>query len=163
MKFSSLIIFLFLSGNLLCQKLDFIGLTGISFGMKKAELPNKTVILDSTSSYKDTATYLRNTRCQNYFRKNENLQLAGFKASGIEYEFCDDELSYVFVHVQGNDEINKALTQLQLTFHKLGCKGKDISKCTQMDSSAKGMRLIINIDRKKQVMDFVLIPKQAAK
>jgi hypothetical protein len=166
MKFSRLtpILILFLTaGNLLAQKLDFIGLNGIYFGMKSTELASKTIILDSTSIYKDTALYLRNTRCQSYFRKGENLQLTGFTASAIEYQFCDDELSYVFIHVKGEDEITKAVAQLQLTFHKLGCKGKDISKCTQMDSSAKGMRLIINIDHKKHLMDFVLIPKQNAK
>jgi hypothetical protein len=163
MKFSPLIFFLLLSGNLLAQKLDFIGLKGIYFGMKKWEMTDKTIILDSTSAYKDTAIYLRNTRCQNYFRKTEDLQLTGFKASAIEYEFCDDELSYVFIHVKGETEINNAIATLKLTFKNLGCKGKPINQCTQMDSSAKGMRLIVNVDHKKQIMDLVLIPKQAAK
>ena len=131
--------------------------------MSKSEMTDKTVILDSSSAYKDTATYLRNTRCQNYFRKTQDLQLTGFKASGVEYEFCDGELSYVFIHVSGETEIMNALKTLKLTFKNLGCKGKAIEQCTQMDSSAKGMRLIVNVDHKKQIMDLVLIPKQAAK
>ena len=159
-----LFIVLFIStATLRAQQLDFLGLKGIYFGMKSADMPDKTVILDSTSSYKDTATYLRNTRCKMYFRKNENLSLAGFTASRVEYEFCDNELGYVFVYVKGNTEIDKAIAQLQLTFRKLGCKGKPASQCTLMDASAKGMRVIVNIDRKKQEMNFVLIPKKPAK
>jgi hypothetical protein len=145
------------------QKLDFLGLTGIHFSMKDSELEKKVVILDSTSVYKDTGLYVRNTRCLTYFRQNENLQLTGFTASSLQYEFCDHELAYVFVNVSGEKEIEKALAQLQLTFKKLGCKGKPLNECTQIDSSAKGMRIIINIDKKKQLMNFVLIPKAAAK
>lgn len=159
-----LLFFLGLSAlTLRAQQLDFIGLKGVYFGMKSSDMADKTVILDSTSSYKDTATYLRNTRCKMYFRNNENLSLSGFTASRVEYEFCDNELGYVFVYVKGNAEIDKAIAELQKTFKKLGCKGRPLSQCTLMDASAKGMRVIVNIDRKKQEMNFVLIPKKAAR
>lgn len=154
---------LLFTGNAYGQSLDFIGLKGISFGMKAADMTDKTIILDSTSAYKDTATYIRNTRCLNFFRSTENLQLSNFTASGIEYEFCDGELAYVFIHVKGQADIEHALTELQKKFHKLGCKGKPLNQCTQLDSSAQGMRVIVNIDHKQQTMDFVLIPKKAAK
>ncbi len=155
---------LFLSaGNLHSQKLDFLGLTGIHFGMKAAEMTNKVVILDSTSVYKDTALYLRNNRCLTYFRNNDTLQLRGFLASSIQYQFCNKELAYVFINVSGEKEIEKTLAELQKTFKKLGCKGKPLKDCTQIDSYAKGIRIIINIDRKKQLMNFVLIPKAPAK
>lgn len=144
------------------QRLDFLGMKDIAFGMKASDLPGKTVILDSTSAYHDTATYLRNTRCPMYFRSGENLALNGFTASRIEYEFCDNLLTYVFVYVSGKTEIDKALTELKKTFTKLGCKGKSLSECTQMDASAKGIRIIINIDRQKQLMNFVLITRKGA-
>jgi hypothetical protein len=159
------ILFLFLvTGFVLpAQKLDFLGLPGIHFGMKDSEMDKKVVLMDSTSVYKDTALYIRNSRCLTYFRREENLQLTGFTSSSIQYQFCDKELAYVFVDVVGEKEIEKALKQLQLTFKKLGCKGKPLNECTQIDSSAKGMRIIINIDKKRQKMNFVLIPKAAAK
>jgi hypothetical protein len=157
------LLFILTAFSLPAQKLDFLGLTGIHFDMKDAEMEGKTVIMDSTSVYKDTALYVRNSRCLSYFRSIENLQLTGFTASSIQYQFCDHHLAYVFVDVKGEKEIEKTLAQLQLTFKKLGCKGKPLSECTQIDSSAKGMRIIINIDRKKQTMNFVLIPKAAAK
>lgn len=144
------------------QSLDFLGLTGVHFGMKTTEMSNKTVILDSTSAYKDTGTYLRNTRCQMYFRKDEKLDLTGFRASRVEYEFCDNSLTYVFVYVKGQAEIDKAVSELKRTFPKLGCKGKSASDCTQMDSAAKGMRIIVNIDKKKQEMSLVIIAKKQA-
>ena len=163
-QFLPFFLFLFLvAGNLHSQKLDFLGLKGIHFGMKSAELNNKVVILDSSSVYKDTAVYIRSNRCLTYFRKNETLQLSGFLASSIQYQFCDKELAYVFINVSGEKEIEKALAELKKTFKKLGCKGKQLNECTQIDSYAKGMRIIINIDRKKQLMNFVLIPKAAAK
>lgn len=159
----TLLLFLLAGLSLSAQKLDFLGLPGISFEMKDSEMEKKVVIMDSTSVYRDTALYIRNSRCLTYFRKEENLKLAGFNASSIQYQFCDHKLAYVFVDIVGEKEIDKALAQLQLTFKKLGCKGKPLSECTQIDSSAKGMRIIINIDRKKQKMNFVLIPKAAAR
>lgn len=144
------------------QTLDFLGLNGIRFGMKSSEMTGKTIILDSTSAYKDTATYIRNTRCLLYFRKNENLNLRGFKATRVEYEFCDNALTYVFVYVKGNAEIDKALNEMKKTFPKLGCKGRKGWECAQIDTSAKGMRLIVNIDRKKEEMSFVLIARKTA-
>ncbi|MBI3509053.1 MAG: hypothetical protein HY064_00200 [Bacteroidetes bacterium] len=159
--FFQCIFFIFIFTSSHAQKLDFIGLKGISFGMKSADMPDKTVILDSTSAYKDTAVYMRNTRCQTYFRRTQEMQLTGFTASSIQYEFCDGELEYVFIDVSGNNSIDSALSQLQKTFHKLGCKGKPLNQCTQLDASASGMRLIVNVDRKNQKMNFVLIPKAA--
>ena len=159
-RFFFLLFFLAATGLLRAQSLDFLGLSGISFGMNSKDLPNKTVILDSTSAYKDTATYLRNTRCQLFFRKNENLALKNFTASRIEYEFCDHSLTYLFVYVKGQTEIDKAITELKKTFPKLGCKGN--AECSQMDSAAKGMRIIVNIDRKTQEMSLVLIAKKQA-
>jgi hypothetical protein len=158
-----LLLFLLTAFSLPAQKLDFLGLNGLHFDMKDSEMPGKTVIMDSTSVYKDTVLYIRNSRCLTYFRTDENLQLTGFNAASVQYQFCDHKLAYVFVDVKGEKEIDKTLAQLQLTFKKLGCKGKPLSECTQLDSSAKGMRIIINIDRKKQTMNFVLIPKAPAK
>ncbi len=157
---SILLLLLLPAGLLQAQSLEFLGMKGVHFGMKSAEMSDKVVILDSTSVYKDTLTYLRNTRCQMYFRPAQDLQLKGFKATRIEYEFCDGALGYVFVYVSGKDEIDRALATLKATFPKLGCKGKPIGDCTQMDSSTKRMRLIINIDKKKQEMSFVLIQKK---
>ncbi|HET6993128.1 MAG TPA: hypothetical protein VFJ43_17470, partial [Bacteroidia bacterium] len=58
-KFIAFFIFLFsVAVNLHSQKLDFIGLHGIHFGMKSGEMTNKVVIIDSTSVYKDTALYI---------------------------------------------------------------------------------------------------------
>lgn len=161
-RFTVIILFLLVAGAIRSQSLDFLGLTGVRFGMKTAEMTGKTVILDSTSAYKDTATYLRNTRCQMFFRKNEKLALNGFTASRIEYEFCENSLTYVFVYVKGQAEIDKAINELKKTFPKLGCKGKEAIDCTQMDSASKGIRIIVNIDRKKQEMNFVLIAKKQA-
>jgi hypothetical protein len=159
------ILFLFLLSGfyLSAQKLDFLGLTSIHFDMQDSALHNKVVMMDSTSVYKDTALYIRNSRCLTYFCKNGTLNLTGFTATSVQYQFCDNKLAYVFVDVAGEKEIEKALRQLQLTFKKLGCKGKSLTDCTQLDSSAKGMRIIVNIDKKKQTMNFVLIPKAAAR
>ncbi len=164
MKRNCLTLLLLFTGFFLnAQKLDFLGLKGIHFNMSPNEVDNKVVVMDSSSVYKDTSLYIRNNRCLTYFRKDDNLQLIGFTASSIQYEFCDKHLAYVFVNVIGKSEVEKALKQLQLTFKKLGCKGKQLSDCTNIDSSAKGMRLIINMDEKHTKMNFVLIPKAAAK
>ncbi len=157
------IIFLFAGISLSAQKLDFLGMNGMYFDMKDTSLPGKTVMLDSTSIYKDTALYIRNNRCLTYYRKSETLQLTGFLASSIQYQFCDHKLAYVFVDISGEAEIEKTLKQLQLTFKKLSCKGKQLSECSQFDTNAKGIRIIINIDRKRQTMNFVLIPKAPAR
>jgi hypothetical protein len=154
------ILFFSLLSPLAAQKLDFLGLKNIYFGMASSEMPDKTVILDTSSSYHDTLTYLRNTRCQVYFRRTQDLRLTGFTASRIEYEFCDSHLHYVFIYVDGNAEIDKAINTLKQTFRKLGCKGKETSKCTQMDATAAGMRCIVNVDRKTEKMNFVLISKK---
>jgi hypothetical protein len=151
---------LVLSATAGAQSLDFLGLNNIHFGMKSSEMKGKVVIMDSTSVYKDTAVYLRNTRCHLYQRPAEKLDLRGFTASRIEYQFCDEKLSYVFIYVNGNAEIDKAVAELKKTFKNLGCKG-ELSGCDQMDASAKGIRCLVNIDRKTQRMNFVLITKKA--
>ncbi|CAN5912899.1 hypothetical protein BH11BAC7_BH11BAC7_29250 [soil metagenome] len=161
--FPIFLLFLLTAFSLPAQKLDFLGLTGIHFDMSDSEMDRKVVMMDSTSVYKDTAIFIKNSRCLTYFRQGENLQLTGFTATALQYQFCDHKLAYVFVDVIGEKEIDKTLAQLKLTFTKLGCRGKTLSECTQIDSYAKGMRIIINIDRKKQTMNFVLIPKAAAR
>lgn len=40
----------------------------------------------------------------------------------------------------------------------MGCKGKPMVACTQIDTKSKGIRIIINIDPKSSSMNFVLIP-----
>src|SRR3989344_2609104 len=111
MKFSAglLLLFLLTSSRSSAQSLEFLGPPGASFCMKLNMLNDRRLLLDTSSSYKDTALYLKNTRCQMYYRKTENLQLKGFAASHIEYEFCDSALGYVFVYVSGKDNISNAL------------------------------------------------------
>lgn len=140
------------------QSLDFLGLTGIRFGMTEAELRDKVLLMDSTTSYKDTAFYLKSTRCHIFSRSSENLQLAGFTASHIEYEFCDNRLVYVFVQVAGKTQIDAALKTLQLRFPKIGCgKKTPLTNCTRFDSSRKKMRVIGTNDPNKQRLEIVLI------
>jgi hypothetical protein len=165
LRFSILLLFALLcSGRISAQDLDFLGIPNIHFGMKSEELKNKVVILDSTSSYNDTATYIRFTRCLVYVRPTENLQLNGFSAAQIEYEFCEGELVYVFVRVKGIENIEKAMVSLRKRFPKLNC-GKKIPEntCLLYDTFAKNIRIIVRKFPDKQEMTFVLIPKQAAK
>jgi hypothetical protein len=160
--FISVLSFLFLSLESSAQSLDFLGISDVHFGMKVSEMTNKTLLIDSTSAYKDTATYLRNSRCHTYSRKAENLKLPGFTASRIEYQFCDGQLVYVFVYVKGKTEIERSLNELKKTFPKLGCKGKKLLDCPQLDASSKGMRVIVNTNLAKEEMSFVLISKRKA-
>ena len=140
------------------QKLDFLGMNNISFQMKANELKNKVAILDSTSIYKDTAQYIQSTRCVSYKVSTENLQLNNFLCHSIQYQFCDKKLKYIFINVSGEIEIKKALNELNKRFKKMGCKGKPMVACTQIDTKSKGIRIIINIDPKSSSMNFVLIP-----
>ncbi|HLG03121.1 MAG TPA: hypothetical protein VI731_05960 [Bacteroidia bacterium] len=140
------------------QSLEFIGLKGIFFGMRTEDLTGRTIILDTTSTYKDTLSHIRRSRCHIFFLKNQDLQLAAFKASRIEYEFCDSVLSYVFIHVKGNAEMDKAVAALQTKFKKLRCKNNS-GPCV-MDAHSSGLRCIVKIDRVKQEMSFVLISKR---
>jgi hypothetical protein len=140
------------------QSLDFLGLSGIRFGMTEAQLSNKVLLMDSTSSYKDTAFYLKSTRCHIYRRSSENLQLTGFTASRIEYEFCDNKLVYVFVQVAGKPQIDAALKTLQLRFPKIGCgKKTPLTNCARFDSSRRKLRVIGANDSSKQRLELVLI------
>lgn len=132
--------------------------------MKIATLEGSQIIMDSTSSYTDTSLFIKNTRCLMYYRPNENLQLKGFTAKHIEYEFCDGELGYVFVYVSGKSEINKALAALKLKFRKLNCgKNVPLGSCTLMDTNNGQLRLIVRINQITNDMNLVLIPKKAAK
>ena len=140
------------------QKLDFLGMNNISFQMKANELKNKVAILDSTSIYKDTAQYIQSTRCVSYKVNTEKLQLNNFLCNSIQYQFCDKKLEYIFINVSGEIEIKKALNELNKRFKKMGCKGKPMVACTQIDTKSKGIRIIINIDPKSSSMNFVLIP-----
>ncbi len=140
------------------QKLDFLGMNNISFQMKANELKNKVAILDSTSIYKDTAQYIQSTRCVSYKVSTEKLQLNNFLCHSIQYQFCDKKLEYIFINVSGEIEIKKALNELNKRFKKMGCKGKPMVACTQIDTKSKGIRIIINIDPKSSSMNFVLIP-----
>jgi hypothetical protein len=160
----ALLLFLFIGFSASAQSLEFLGLPEISFGMKLKALNDAQLILDSSSSYNDTALYLRSTRCQMYYRKNENFTLKGFTASRIEYEFCDSTLGYVFIYASGKENISNALSSLQLSFTKMGC-GKNIplGSCALIDTHNKDLRLIMHIDHAKQEMNMVIIPRKSAR
>lgn len=165
MRFPLIAAFLFLSVfaqtlTVSAQKLDFLGMPGVHFGMKIKELPAPQLMLDTSSSYKDTALYLRNTRCQMYYSKTQNLKLSGFTASKVEYEFCDSSLGYVFVYVSGKTEIDSALITLKKEFPRLGCGKKgSLSQCALLDAQNGKMRLIVRINQQTNEMNFVLIPR----
>jgi hypothetical protein len=155
--------FFFVTITASAQQLDFLGLNGIHFGMKIKELPGPQLMLDSSSSYTDTAVYLANSRCQMYYSRAQNLQLAGFNASKVEYEFCDSALSYVFVTVIGKDEIDKALATLKVHFTKMGCgKNVPLGSCSLIDTKKGNLRMILRINHETNEMSFVIIPKKAA-
>lgn len=131
--------------------------------MKIRELIAPQLMLDTSSSYKDTALYLNNTRCQMYYSKAQNLKLDGYTASKVEYEFCDSTLSYVFVYVSGKTEIANALAALKIDFPRMSCgKNVPLGTCTLIDTKRGGVRLILRIDQTKNEMNFVLIPKKKA-
>ncbi len=133
---------------------------GVHFGMKIKELAAPQLLLDTSSSYTDTALYLRNTRCQMYYSKTQNLKLNGFTANKIEYEFCDSALGYVFVYVNGKTSIDSALQTLKKEFPRLGCKNKGpLSQCALLDAQNSRMRVIVRINQTTNEMSFVLIPR----
>lgn len=163
MRFALFAVLFFLTLSVSAQKLDFLGLNGIRFGMKIKELPAPQLMLDTSSSYTDTALYLNSTRCQMYYSKTQNLQLAGFTASKIEYEFCDSSLSYVFINVAGKAEIDKAVAALKIHFPRMSCgKNVPLGTCTLIDTSNRHVRMILKINQAMQEMSFVIIPKRAA-
>ncbi|HTF03185.1 MAG TPA: hypothetical protein VK826_04135 [Bacteroidia bacterium] len=159
------LLFFFLFGTVLnAQSLDFLGLTGISYGMHLDSLKDRQLIMDTTSSYTDTALYLKQTRCQMYYRPNENLQLKGFNARHVEYEFCDNELGYVFVYVSGKTEISNALAALKVNFPKMNCgKNVPLGTCSLIDTHNNRLRLIVRVNQVTNEMNFVLIPRKAAR
>lgn len=160
MRFPLIVALLLLPFSVFAQKLDFLGMPDVDFGMKIKELPAPQLILDTSSSYTDTALYLRNTRCQMYYSKTQNNRLNGFTASKIEYEFCDSALGYVFVYVNGKTSIDSALQTLRKEFPRLGCKGKgSLSECALLDAQNGKMRVIVRINQQKSEMNFVLIPR----
>lgn len=145
------------------QQLDFLGLTGIKFGMKISELPAPQLMLDTSSVYPDTALYLANTRCQMYFSKTQNLKLDGFSATHVEYEFCDSTLGYVFIYVSGKEEIANALAALKIDFPKMSCgKNVPLGTCTLIDVTNRNVRMILRIDQATSRMNLVIIPKKSA-
>jgi hypothetical protein len=136
------------------QDLKFLGIEGVYFGMPETALTEKVIIMDTTSSYTDTAFYLRSTSCHIYRRTNEKLQLNGFTASSVEFEFCDGKLVYVFITVNGQAQTDAALRTLKQRFPKLQCK-KD--PCNRYDSKSKKLRVIASNNSPKQELSFVLI------
>ncbi len=136
------------------QDLKFLGIEGVYFGMQETELKEKVIIMDTSSSYTDTAFYLRSTTCHIYRRNNEKLQLNGFVASTVEFEFCDGKLVYVFVTVNGQAQTEAALRTLKQRFPKLQCKKEP---CNRYDTKSNRLRIIANTNSKKQELSFVLI------
>ncbi|MCU0436146.1 MAG: hypothetical protein MUC87_22005 [Bacteroidia bacterium] len=154
-RYSFLLFALCLSLASAAQDLNFLGIEGVRFGMPEAELKNKLLQIDTSSSYtSDTAFYLKVTTCHIYRRSNEKLQLNGFTASRIEFEFCDGKLAYVFVTVNGDVNSEAALRTLKQRFPKLACKS---NPCTSYDTRSKKLRLIANHNLQKKELSFVLI------
>lgn len=155
-----LIFILVFPASTLAQNLSFLGLNEIRFGMHENSMPGKVIVRDTTSSYSDSSVYLRTSSCHLYRRANEKLDLQGFKASGIEYEFCNEKLSYVFIRVTGSADIDKAIASLQTYFPKFNCgKKTPIGSCKLVDTHHKKLRTIVSIDRTKQEMNIVLIAR----
>lgn len=153
---------MYLSGA--AQSLEFLGKPEIKFGMKPEVLKNRRLIIDSTSSYPDSAAFIKNTRCHLYYKSDENLNLAGFAATAIHYEFCSDELGYVFVYVSGKTEIANALAKLKQHFPKMNCGKKvPLGSCNLIDTHNRNLRMILRIDHTTNQMNFVLIPRKAAR
>ncbi len=99
-----------------------------------------------------------------YHRPSENLQLRGFIAKHIEYEFCDNELGYVFIYVSGKTEISNALATLKIHFPKMNCgKNVPLGTCSLLDTHNRKLRMIVKIDQKTNEMNLVLIPRKSAK
>ncbi|TND09966.1 MAG: hypothetical protein FD123_648 [Bacteroidetes bacterium] len=143
------------------QDLAFLGIPDVRFGMHTDSLKGKLAVLDTSSAYRDTATYLRNTRCVIWVRPQEKLDITGFTASRIEYEFCDKRLYYAFFKVKGTENVEKALAQLKKDFPNAGCKQDGpLSNCNAFDTSNKKFRIIATIKNKGTELEFVLVPKR---
>ncbi|MCA6364941.1 MAG: hypothetical protein IM638_18065 [Bacteroidetes bacterium] len=154
-RFSILLFLLLLSVSSAAQDLGFLGIEGVRFGMPEAELKNKLLQMDSSSSYTgDTAFYLKVTTCHVYRRSNEKLQLNGFTATQIEFEFCDGKLVYVFVTVNGDMQTEAALRTLKQRFPRLGCKN---NPCISYDTRSNKLRLIARHNQQIKELSFVLI------
>jgi len=145
------------SGALSAQKLVFLGLPEIEFGMHVDSLKDRVVVMDTTTSYKDTAAFIRSTRCVIWFKPGQQLQLNGFIASRIEYEFCDKRLHYVFVRIRGKEEIAKAVATLKTEFTKADCWPIE---CQALDTSSKKFRLIASLEKGGEELSLVVIPKK---
>lgn len=99
-----------------------------------------------------------------YYQEGQQVQLQGFSATRVEYEFCDSALGYVFVYVSGKDNISNALNTLKTTFPKMSCgKHVPLGTCSLIDTHNAKMRLIVHIDQAKNEMNFVIIPRHAAR
>lgn len=138
-----------------------MGLQGITFGMTTENLGAKKLQIDTSTSYKDSATFVRNTRCITWQKSGQQLALNGFNASKVEYECCDGRLFYVFITVSGADNVSKALASLQTWFPKAGCGKKiPIGNCKSFDTTNGKMRMIANVQNNGQELSLVLIPKK---
>jgi len=144
------------------QILDSLGISGIRFGMSEQELKNAVIILDTSSAYKDTAVYIRNTTCHSYFRTNERLQLKGFPASHIEYRFCDGNLAFIFIDVKGTQHVRDALIRLGKLYPKLQQQLSKNPALTAFDLTRNNVRMIGSINASRDQLSFVLISKRTA-
>jgi|GEM_PF-1003225 hypothetical protein len=144
------------------QVLDSLGLSGIRFGMSEQELKNSVIILDTSSAYKDTAVYIRNTTCHNYFRTNETLQLKGFLAGHIEYRFCDGKLAFIFIDVKGAQHVSDALIRLSKLYPKLQLQLSKNPALASFDVTRNNVRMIGTVNAARDQLSFVLISKKTA-
>lgn len=144
------------------QVLDSLGISGIRFGMSEQELKSAVIILDTSSAYKDTAVYVRNTNCHNYFRTNETLQLKGFLAGHIEYRFCDGNLAFIFIDVKGTQHVSDALLRLGKLYPKLQQQLSKNPTLTAFDVTRSNVRMIGSINASRDQLSFVLISKKTA-
>lgn len=163
MRFAAVLLLSLFSAFSSAQSLEFLGLSGIRLGMQLKELPDSQLMLDTSSAYKDTALYIKMTRCHMYYSKSQNLQMKGFSATRVEYEFCDSLLGYVFVYINGKQNIDSALAVLKKSFPKMGCGKKvPLGSCGLIDTRNGEMRLIVRINHATNEMNLVLIPRKAA-
>jgi len=144
------------------QLLDSLGISGVRFGMSEQELKNAVIILDTSSAYKDTSVYIRNTTCHNYFRTNETLQLKGFPASHIEYRFCDGNLAFIFIDVKGTQHVSSALIRLGKLNPKLQQLLSKNPVLTAFDVTRNNVRMIGTVNASRDQLSFVLISKRTA-
>lgn len=144
------------------QIVDSLGISGIRFGMSEQELKHAVIILDTSSAYKDTAVYVRNTSCHNYFRSNEILQLKGFTAEHIEYRFCEGKLAFIFIDVNGTQHVRDALLRLGKLYPKLQQQLSKNPTLTAFDVTKNNVRMIGTVNAARDELSFVLISKKTA-